>query len=177
MNPPPPPTTGEPTPPFIPSSTQPSPNITTPASTPEIKPTNTTLPENTQSEYSFSYNPTSSAVPAYSTFFPTASQPSSSQIPPPNLYQTGPSIIHSTPFQPRVQFQHTSRVRQDGFDDEFEDDFVGYDEEGYMYGGDGDQGEYTYVQGQNQRMSSVGGIPQQQIIPQQLPPQGPQVQR
>ncbi|XP_021984511.1 uncharacterized protein LOC110880205 [Helianthus annuus] len=50
-----------------------------------------------------------------------------------------------------------------------------------MYGGDGEQGEYTYVQGQNQGMQGVGRIPQQQmvqqVIPQLPPPQGPPIQR
>ncbi|XP_022032478.1 hepatitis A virus cellular receptor 1-like [Helianthus annuus] len=135
-----PPTTGQPTPSFIPTSSTPSPNTTIPTSTPEIKPTNTTLPENTQPGYSFSYNPTSSAVPAFSTFFPTSGQPSSSQqILQPNLFQTGPSIIHSTPFQPPLQlgvqyqqpqFQHTSGARQDGFDDRYDEEFGGYQDEG-----------------------------------------------
>ncbi|XP_022007940.1 activating signal cointegrator 1 complex subunit 2 homolog [Helianthus annuus] len=134
----PPPTMGQLT------SSTPPPNSTIPTSTPEIKPTNTTLSANTQTEYTFSYAPTSSAFP----------QPSG--------------------------------VRRDGYDDGYEKEFGGYEEEGYMYGGDRDQGEYTYVQGQgqcgSQGMQGYGRVPQeqlmiQQIIPQQFPPQGPPIQR
>ncbi|XP_022024458.1 uncharacterized protein LOC110924774 [Helianthus annuus] len=122
--PPPPPTTGELIPPFILTSTQPSPN--------------TTMPNTT----------------------------------------TKPTPPHDSGFQySTLPFGQSSGIGGDGYDEGYED-FEGYDEDGYAYGGDGDQGEFGYVQGQPQGMPSVGGVPQQQLIPQHIQPrpQGPQVQ-
>ncbi|XP_022041080.1 uncharacterized protein LOC110943653 [Helianthus annuus] len=142
--PPPPPTTGEPIQPFIPKSTQPSPNTTIPTNTTEptiiqnVTPTNTTQPITTQDEPTITFNP-STTIPPLSHFFPGAG---------------------------------------DGYDEGFEE-FDGYDEDGYAYGGDGDQGEFGYMQGQMQVMPNVGGVQQQQLIPQHVRPrpQGPQMQR
>ncbi|XP_021995519.1 altered inheritance of mitochondria protein 3-like [Helianthus annuus] len=186
--PPPPPTTGELIPPFIPSSTQPSPNttipntMTDPTQPHDATPTNTTQPITTQEEPTLTFNP-STTIPPFSHFFLGAGQSSSTYSIAPNS-----TIVHATStFRPSNQsgfqystlpFGQSSGIEGDGYEEGYED-FEGYEEEGYAYMGDGEQGELTYVQGQTQRMPNVGGFQQQQIIPQHIRPrpQGPQVQR
>ncbi|XP_021991612.1 probable serine/threonine-protein kinase DDB_G0281745 [Helianthus annuus] len=167
---PPPPTTGQTTP-----STPPPVSTTNPTPIHELKPTNPTLHTSTQTEHTFSYHP-SSTVPPFSSFFPTSGQsPSSQQIPPPQ-FQPNSSIVHTTstfqpPLQPGLQYQQpqflqTIGARRDGYDDGYEEEFAGYEEEGYVQG----QRTQGFVRPQQQQVM-------QQIVPQQLPQQGLQFQR
>ncbi|KAJ0586830.1 putative nucleotidyltransferase, Ribonuclease H [Helianthus annuus] len=184
--PPPPPTTGEFTSSFIPTSTQPSPNTTIPPNTTEptipqqVTPTNTTQPITTQEEPTVTFNP-STTIPPLSHFFPGAGPSYSSHTMAPIS-----SIVHATPYRPpnqsgfqysTIPFGQSSGIQGDGYDEGYEE-FEGFDEEGYGYGGDGEQGEYGYTQGQVQAIPNVGGV-QQQLIPQHIRPrpQGPQMQR
>ena len=101
---PPPPTMGQTAP-----STPPPNSTTNPTPIHEIKPTNTTLPTSTQTDHSFSHNP-SSTVPPFNQFFPTAGQ-SSSQHSQPLSFQQNPPIVQTTPSfqqpqpQSRMQYQ------------------------------------------------------------------------
>ncbi|KAJ0795307.1 putative retrotransposon gag domain-containing protein [Helianthus annuus] len=183
-----PPTTGQTTSSFIPTSTQPSPNTTIPNSTTiptpphDTTPTNTTQPITTQEEPTITFNP-STTIPPLSHFFPGAGPSYSSHTIAPIS-----TIFHATStFRPSNQagfqystlpFRQSSGIQGDGYDEGFEE-FEGYDEDGYAYGGYGDQGEFGYVQSQSQGMASVGGMPQQQqLIPQYIRPrpQGPPMQ-
>jgi hypothetical protein len=159
QSPPPPPTTGQ-----IPFT--PPPNPSKPTSTAEIKPPNTTLPQICQTEGTFSFGPSFSGVPPFSSFFPSSGQSSSSTSqprPPAGLFHIDPPIVHATSsIPPNVQYQ-TVGGGGDMYNDGYDDDFEGYDEEGYVYASDGNQGDYVYVQGQNQSQAGQGfGGPQQQ---------------
>ncbi|KAJ0489054.1 putative transcription factor interactor and regulator CCHC(Zn) family [Helianthus annuus] len=179
-----PPTTSQSSSSFIPTSTQPSPNTTLPNTTAEFTPSNVTQPITTQTEPTITYNP-STTIPPLSHFFPpTTGQSSSTFTIAPNS-----TIVHTTSsFRPQQQqsgfqystipFGQTSGIQGDGYDDGFED-YEGYEDDGYGYGGYGDQGEFGYLQSQSQGMASVGGMPQQQIIPQHIRPrpQGPPIQQ
>ncbi|KAM0005057.1 hypothetical protein Hdeb2414_s0222g00838601 [Helianthus debilis subsp. tardiflorus] len=183
---PPPPTTGDPFPPFTPTSTQPSPNTIIPPNTTEptiiqnVTPTNTTQPITTQEEPTITFNP-STTIPPLSHFFPGAGPSYASHTIAPSS-----TIVHATSFRPSNQsgfqystlpFGQSSGIQGDGYDEGYEE-FEGYDEDGYAIGGDGEQGEYSYMQGQVQVIPNVGGV-QQQLIPQHIRPrpQGPQLQR
>ncbi|XP_022013917.1 uncharacterized protein PB18E9.04c-like [Helianthus annuus] len=138
-----PPTTGQTTSPFIPTSTQPSPKTTIPTTTTEltilhnVTPDNTTQPITTQEEPTITFNP-SSTIPPLSHFFLGAGQSSSNYTIAPNS-----TIVHATSFRPSNQsgfqystfpFGQSSGIGGDGYEEGYED-FEGYDEDGYAYGG------------------------------------------
>src|ERR1043165_2075189 len=135
------PTTGQTTSSFMPTSSQLSPNTTMPnLSTSPETPIHTTQSSFTQSDPNLTFNP-SNTIPPFSHFFPTTGQ-SSSTIPQPQ--GQGSTIVHTTStYQPPNQsgFYYSSfpggqnsRLQRDVYDEE---EFSGYNEEGYYYGGDG----------------------------------------
>ncbi|XP_021971326.1 circumsporozoite protein-like [Helianthus annuus] len=146
MDPPPPPTTGEPIPPFIPLSTQPSPNTTMPNTTTDptpphdVPPPNTTPPITTQVQPTLTFNP-STTIPSFSHFFPALGQ-SSSTYPLPQ----SSTVIHATSsFRPpnKLGFQYScfpfgqsSGIGGYGYEEGYEE-FEGYEEDGFYYEGDG----------------------------------------
>ena len=130
-----PPTTGQTTSSFLPTSTQPSPNttmpntITNPTLPHDSTPTHTTQPIYTQVEPNLTFSP-ASTIPPFSHFFPTTGQ-SSSTYPLPQ----GSTVIHTTStYRPPTQsgFQYSSfpigqssGFQRDRYDDGYEEEYSG----------------------------------------------------
>ncbi|XP_022041505.1 heterogeneous nuclear ribonucleoprotein A1, A2/B1 homolog [Helianthus annuus] len=90
---------------------------------------------------------------------------------PPSLNQSG--FQYST-----LPFGQSSGIQGDGYDDRYEEDFRGYEEEGFSFGGDGGhlgpQGGAGQQSQPIQQFQDMGRLP---VGVQHIRPQGPQLQR
>ncbi|XP_022041504.1 uncharacterized protein LOC110944097 [Helianthus annuus] len=77
-----------------------------------------------------------------------------------------------------LPFGQSSGIQGDGYDDGYEEDFRGYEEEGFSYGGDGGylgpQGGAGQQSQPIQQFQDMGRLP---VGVQHIRPQGPQLQR
>ncbi|KAL8214092.1 hypothetical protein R6Q57_003541, partial [Mikania cordata] len=153
-----PPTTDQSTSSFIPTSTQPSPN-TIYSPTYEVTPNNTTHPTPTSLEPNHTFSP-STTIPPLSYFFP-------------NFGQSSSTMVHaSSSIRPPTQVG--SGPIGDGYGDRYEEEFKGYEEEGYYYGSDvGYMGHQAGLSQPLQQSQEMGRLP---VGVQHIRPKGQQLQ-